>query len=644
VAKEIVISERDNIGAIIENGKIVEFFVNEGEQLVGDIILGKVDSIVQSIDAAFVSIGKNKNGFIHVTDLNLSVKGRRKTNIKGLIAPKQNILVQIAKEATGNKGPRLTGMLTIPGRYLVLTPYERKIGLSKKIEDPYERQRLINISKEICQSGYGLIVRTEASGQSEESLKEDLDFLLKRWQEILRLSEKGVAPAVLYRDQDLLYRILRDALTPDTDTIIVDTPEAKRRAMDILQSWSSNTFNNVELYKGNRPLAVHYGLFADLENSLQPKVPLPSGGYLVIEETEALTVVDVNSGSSRNTSSLHETIIQTNKEAAVEIARQLRLRDIGGVIVVDFIDMVDPREQQIVWQTLAASVRNDKAQPQIGYFSEFSLLEMTRHRQRRRLSELLTAKCHYCEGIGKIRNKLYRVDVLDNQSAMRRVSTPEKLVTMPGEVRNKIDEFKGGVEYFEDKNIKIPQEVLKYKKNFQGNRFEYQKFDKKEKEEDNNGFKDDGVDFYEEPENEFSEIVSEEVKYLPEKEDSFAETEVFKANLDRDEKDFSYYNENKDEQEVESAVETEEPKNLTLFPETEKKPYEKNQPKKRGRKPTKNYQEKEENISEERVQVPVIETVKPAIEVIVSEKATEPLVKKKKPRKIRSFAPKKKKK
>ncbi|MFN4151127.1 MAG: ribonuclease E/G, partial [Candidatus Sericytochromatia bacterium] len=316
MGKEIVVSERENIAAIFENGKIADFFMNEGEQLVGDIILGKVDSIVPSIDAAFVSIGKNKNGFIHITDLSLR-NAKKKIGIKNFLEPKQNILVQVAKEATGSKGPRLTEMITLPGKYIVLTPYERKVGISKKIEDSFERDRLVYIAKSICQSGYGIIVRTEAEGQSEEAIKEDLDYLLKRWNEILKMSETSQVPAVLYRDQDLLYKVLRDAITSDVEKITVDTPETKVRAVELLQSWSSESFRLVSHNKSHIPLAIQYNLFTELEKALNKKVPLPSGGYLIIEKTEALTVIDVNSGNSR-TYSLTETILQTNKEAAGE--------------------------------------------------------------------------------------------------------------------------------------------------------------------------------------------------------------------------------------------------------------------------------------------------------------------------------------
>lgn len=498
MTKEIIISEQENIAATFENGKITEFFMNEGEQLVGDIILGKVDSTIQSIDAAFVSIGKNRNGFIHITDLCLK-NAKKRTGIRNHLQPKQNILVQIAKEATGSKGPRLTGMLTIPGKYMVLTPYERKVGISKKITDTYERDRLVYISKKICQSGYGIIVRTEAIGQSEEALKEDLDFLLKRWNEILKMSETMQAPAVLYRDQDLLYRVLRDAVSPDVDKIVVDSADARARSIDLLQSWSHNAFRLVQQNRNPIPLSHQYNIFGEIEKVLQPKAPLPSGGYLVIEKTEALTVIDVNSGSTKGTSGLNETILQTNKEAAVEIARQLKLRDIGGVIIIDFIDMLDQRDQQIVWQILANAVKNDKAQPQLGYFSEFSLLEMTRHRQKKSIIELLTTKCPYCDGVGHLRNNVYRSDLLTPDSVRKRVNRfDENDRNKAGDPPNnrKMDDLTGNVEYVENRMNRIPPHVTKHRKeNVSSNQISYPKYDR------NNNRYDDNLEINDEIEN-----------------------------------------------------------------------------------------------------------------------------------------------
>jgi ribonuclease E len=420
VSKEIIICEKENLAAIVENGRVVEFYLSEGEQQVGDILLGRVESIVPAIEAAFVNIGQDKNGFIHVADLPTS--RARQAGIKQALKLKQPLLVQIAKEPTGTKGARLTSMLSIPGRYLVLTPFERRIGISKRITSEDERGRLMRILSQIVQPGYGCVVRTEAVGQSEAALQEDLDALLKAWQEILRMSEEVTAPALLYRDQDMLHRVLRESFTPDVQKVLIDTPEGHRRSLDLVRTWGGGeAARRVQLYRGGRSLAGQYGLYREIEQSIQPRCPLPSGGYLIIEQTEALTVIDVNSGRLTSEAGLPETILKTNREAAHEVARQLRLRDIGGVIVVDFIDMNDPRDQQIVWQTLAEAVKPDKAQPQIGYFSDIGLIEMTRRRQRQSLLEQLSMDCPHCQGIGRVRNQLYRSDILSQAGADTRI-------------------------------------------------------------------------------------------------------------------------------------------------------------------------------------------------------------------------------
>lgn len=413
VSKDIVICEQDKLAAMIENGRVVEFFLNEGEQQVGDIVLGRVESIVPAIEAAFVNIGREKNGFIHVADL--ASTRARSDGIKQSLKLKQSLLVQVAKEPTGNKGARLTALLSIPGRYLVLTPFERRVGISKRITSDAERNRLLRIMQRISGTGYGVVVRTEAIGQGEAALQEDLDMLVKRWQEILKLSEEVQPPHLLYRDADMLTRIMREVFSPDIRRVTVDTESGYRRAEELLRGWGLDT-SKLRLHAGSHSLASQMGIIRELEMALQPKVILPSGGYLVIEQTEALTVIDVNSGRLTSPSGIKETILQTNREAASEVARQVRLRDIGGVVVVDFIDMDDPRDQQIVWQTLAEAIKPDKSQPHISYFSDIGLIEMTRRRQRQSLLEQLSLPCPHCQGVGRVRNNLYRQDLLSGEA------------------------------------------------------------------------------------------------------------------------------------------------------------------------------------------------------------------------------------
>lgn len=437
MSKEIVVSEADKIAVVLENGVVREFYLSEGEQYVGDIILATVESIVPAIEASFLDIGRDKSGFIHVSDLPASKK--QQSGIRQFLKPQQQMLVQVTREPTGNKGACLTGFIQLPGRFLVLTPFERRIGLSKRIYDARERARLARIARMICGSGYGIVLRPEAVGQSEQTLREDLKLLLGRWKHILGSSEKQPAGTTLYRDQDILERILREGATSSVSRIVVDSQATYERAMKYFDNWSdTKARSKLRVYSGSAPILSNYGITQQMEKAIQPLVQLPSGGTLVIQPTEALTTIDVNTSSMTSTDNQPETILRTNCEAAEEAARQLVLRDIGGVIVIDFIDMDNPRDQQIVWQKLSDALQQDKAQPQISYFSEFGLVEMTRRRQRQRLSEMLTMPCPTCQGIGRIRNLLYRSDILTGEGMKVRV---------PGlQPEEKNSRYRGGVE------------------------------------------------------------------------------------------------------------------------------------------------------------------------------------------------------
>lgn len=437
MSREIVVSEADKIAVVLENGVVREFYLSEGEQYVGDIILATVESIVPAIEAAFLDIGRDKSGFIHVSDLPASKK--QQSGIRQFLKPQQQMLVQVTREPTGNKGACLSGFIQLPGRFLVLTPFERRIGLSKRIYDARERARLARIARMICGSGYGIVLRPEAVGQSEQTLREDLKLLLGRWKNILGSSEKQASGTTLYRDQDILERILREGATSSVTRIVVDNQATYDRAMKYFNNWSDTKARaKLRVYSGTAPILSNYGIFQQMEKAIQPLVHLPSGGTLVIQATEALTSIDVNTSSMTSTDNQPETILRTNIEAAEEAARQLVLRDIGGLIVIDFIDMDNPRDQQIVWQKLSDALQHDKAQPQISYFSEFGLVEMSRRRQRQRLSEMLTMPCPTCVGVGRIRNLLYRSDMLTGEGMKVRIPQlqPEE----------KSSRYRGGVE------------------------------------------------------------------------------------------------------------------------------------------------------------------------------------------------------
>ena len=332
-AKKIVIAERDNIGALMDGDKVLDLFINRGEVLLGDVYLATVQNILPSIDAAFVDVGVDKMGFLHAQDI------MGKGALKDKLSPNQKLVVQVVKEPTGHKGPRVTTEISLPGRFLVLMPSEPGINVSRKIESSKERARLKSIVSLLKPVGVGVIIRTEAEGQSEADIQEDLEILLEKWNNIVTAAESLTPPSLIYRDQDLLYRVIREACSEDVNEIIVDTAFALNRVQTLLQNWHMNKNINVTLYKGNEPLLIATNVHKEIKAALNMKVNMPSGGYLFIQQTEALTVIDVNSGKFVSSATQDETILKTNIEAVHEIARQLRLRNICVKIIKQLIEM-----------------------------------------------------------------------------------------------------------------------------------------------------------------------------------------------------------------------------------------------------------------------------------------------------------------
>jgi Rne/Rng family ribonuclease len=392
--RKIIISEYDNIAALMEDDRAVEFIIHRGDMLLGDVYLATVENILPSIDAAFVNVGGDKMGFLHSSD----VPG--KGDLKERLEPKQTLVVQIMKEPTGHKGPRVSTNISLPGRFLVMMPESKGISISRKIMETAERSRLKSVVSLIKPPGVGVIIRTEAANQKESDITEDFETLLERWQNIVSMADTATPPTLLYRDQDLLYRVIREAVTEDVTEIVVDSAFGLQRAQQLLQNWNMEKGVKVTQYQGSQPILVGTGVDKEIKLALNTKVPLPSGGYLYIQPTEALTVVDVNSGKFTSLQSQAETIKLTNLEACKEIARQLRLRNIGGMIIVDFIDMESRANQLTVLQSFENELAPDKAKPQIGQLSDLGLVEMTRHRQGQSLSEIFTRRCQSCSGTG----------------------------------------------------------------------------------------------------------------------------------------------------------------------------------------------------------------------------------------------------
>ena len=404
--KQIVIAEQHRIAAVFSEDQIQELIVATGSHQVSDIYLGTVENVLPGIDAAFVNIGDSeRNGFMHVTDLGPLRLKRMAGSITELVAPQQKVLVQIMKEPTGNKGPRLTGNISLPGRYLVLMPYGRGVNLSRRIRSENERNRLRALAILIKPAGMGLLVRTEAEGISENAIIEDLETLYKQWESIQQQALSTRPPALLNRDDDFVQRVLRDAYNSDVNRIVTDSSSGLKRVKQHLSSWSDGQLPGgvlIDQHRERIPILEYFRVNAAIREALKPRVDLPSGGYIIIEPTEALTVIDVNSGSFTRSATARETVLWTNCEAATEIARQLRLRNIAGVIIVDFIDMDSRRDKLQVLEHFSKALRADKSRPQISQLSELGLVELTRKRQGQNIYELFGGPCPTCSGLGHL--------------------------------------------------------------------------------------------------------------------------------------------------------------------------------------------------------------------------------------------------
>ena len=425
--QQIVIAEQLRIAAVLSDERVDELIVAQGRYQIGDVYLGTVENVLPGIDAAFVNIGESeKNGFIHVTDLGPLRLKKGSAGITELLEPRQKVLVQVMKEPTGTKGPRLTGNLALPGRYLVLQPSGQGVNISRRISAEGERNRLRALGVLVKPPGAGLLIRTEAEGISEELLIDDLESLLRQWEAIQKAAESAVPPVLLNRDEDFIHRILRDHAGPELARVVLDDATAVERVASFLSQDGGDVL--VEAHPEPAELLEHYKINAAIRDALKPRVDLPSGGYVIIEPTEALTVIDVNSGSFTRSANARETVLWTNCEAAVEIARQLKLRNIGGVIIVDFIDMDSRRDQLQLLEHFTAAIRDDAARPQIAQLSELGLVELTRKRQGQNIYELFGRACPSCGGLG-------HVAVLPGKDQMQPLATATGLVRTAASAR-----------------------------------------------------------------------------------------------------------------------------------------------------------------------------------------------------------------
>lgn len=429
--REILVSieAQEKRVAIVENKNLEEFYVERqsAQKLVGNIYRGIVESIVPAIGAAFVKIGLEKNGFLYVHDLTHpdyekiaelidkpnnnggadedNNHPKRHVNIKEMLKVGQEILVQVVKEPLGTKGARLTTHISLPGRYLVLMPCDHHLGISRRIKDGKERIRLRELLKGLhVPDRMGLIVRTAGSGGTKREFLQDLRYLINLWRKIKVLAQRKPAPILIHEEYDLVLRTIRDNFTTQTNKLFVDSREEYKRMMRFLSICAPSLRPRLQLYRLDPPLFEKRGVEDEIIKIYERKVFLKSGGYLMIEPTESLVAIDVNSGRFTGRRDPEETAYLVNLEAAREIARQVRLRDVGGIIIIDFIDMKHPRHKKRVFDVLNETLKRDHAKTVVSYVSEFGLVEMTRQRARKSLESVIYQSCPYCQGKGLVKS------------------------------------------------------------------------------------------------------------------------------------------------------------------------------------------------------------------------------------------------
>lgn len=426
--KELVINAEslETRIAVQEDGRLEEFTIERTteERLVGSIFKGKVRNLEDGLKAAFVDIGFEKNAFLHYWDIvpsidsSVEVVERAETkrrdrpritnkDIPRIYPPGSEIIVQVTKGPIGTKGPRVTTNLTLPGRYLILLPNSDQSGISRKIEEPEERQRLKKILREInIPDGMGVIMRTAGERQQKRYFILDLALLMDQWKEIQQKIKTQPPASCVFQEPDLIERTVRDFLTEDVARIVVDSVHAYDRMREMISRVSTRAANKVKLYNEHRPIFDHFNISRQLENAFSRQVHLKSGGYIVIDETEALVAIDVNTGRHKGSRDQESTILRVNQEAADEICRQLRLRNMGGLIVLDFIDMKSRRDQQLVYQRIKEGLRRDKAKTHILPISQLGLMEMTRQRHSESVRSAVYDDCPYCKGRGKVKSAI----------------------------------------------------------------------------------------------------------------------------------------------------------------------------------------------------------------------------------------------
>jgi ribonuclease G len=425
MGQEIAISvtREETRVAVLDNGVMTDLYVDRAKQkdFVGNIYIGKVVKILPGMQAAFIDIGMDKAAFMHVSDLSLETeagdtlmdgddddrggempKPRRQSArpLEELIRQGQELMVQISKGPIGTKGPRVTTYVSLPGRYLVFMPNVEHVGVSRRIPRDEERARLKDIVRRLRRPGHGYIVRTVSEGVKEEDLRSDVEFLEALWEDVLKKREQGTAPNLLHADLSLSFRVVRDLFSKKVDRLLIDSKEEYEAVRNFVHRFLPEQASRVHYYNREESLFDHLGIEMEIARALSRKVWLKSGGYIVVDHTEAMTVIDVNTGRFVGKRDQEETILKNNLEAVKEVAYQIKLRGIGGIIIVDFIDMERERNREKVYQALVDAMASDKARTRISRISDLGLIEISRERVREDLLRTMSQPCHYCEGRG----------------------------------------------------------------------------------------------------------------------------------------------------------------------------------------------------------------------------------------------------
>ncbi len=486
--------------ALVENGQVAELYIERASDtgIAGNIYRGRVVRVLPGMQAAFVDIGLEKAAFLYVSDVhhplmeaedlfrtprepdavpqegpptaagtleelaaadlapdsNGTPRSYSDVPIEDRLQEGQDILVQVAKEPLGSKGARITTHITLPGRNLVLMPMMDHVGVSRRIENEKERKRLRDMVCAIKPAHCGFIVRTAAEGEDLEKIRAEMDFLLKLWQNVQKRAETAAVPSLVYQELDITLRAVRDLFTKEVDRLVIYSEEGYRKIVNFTENFMPSLRSAVELYDGTEPIFDAYGIEMEVQRALSKKVWLKSGGYIVIETTEALTAVDVNTGRYVGKRNLEETILKTNLEAVREIAYQLRLRNIGGIIIIDFIDMEKEANRQKVFNALKEAMRRDKSKTNILRMSDLGLIEMTRKRTKESIGRVLCEPCYYCEGEGHLKSpqtvcyEILRELQRDSQDLFGR---NVMILVHPHAATRFLDEDRAALEHFEEK-------------------------------------------------------------------------------------------------------------------------------------------------------------------------------------------------